>query len=159
MRLYDVTGDEKYRELSEFFINQRGTRPYYFDSEHPETVKKGHEDELRYSYHQAHLPVREQDEAVGHSVRAVYLYSGMADVAMADSDETLYNACLKLWDNITQKKMYVTGGIGATHMGEAFSFNYDLPNETAYSETCAAIGLVIFARRMLQIRADRRFAV
>ena len=75
--------------------------------------------------------MREQDEAVGHSVRAVYLYSGMADVAMADSDETLYNACLKLWDNITQKKMYVTGGIGATHMGEAFSFNYDLPNDTA----------------------------
>ena len=158
MRLYDVTGDEKYRELSEFFINQRGTRPYYFDAEHPETVKKGHEDELRYSYHQAHLPVREQDEAVGHSVRAVYLYSGMADVARVDGDESLYNACLKLWDNITQKKMYVTGGIGATHMGEAFSFNYDLPNDTAYSETCAAIGLVFFARRMLEMKADRRFA-
>lgn len=158
MRLYDVTGDEKYRELSEFFINQRGTRPYYFDAEHPETVKKGHEDELRYSYHQAHLPVREQDEAVGHSVRAVYLYSGMSDVARVDGDESLYNACLKLWDNITQKKMYVTGGIGATHIGEAFSFNYDLPNDTAYSETCAAIGLVFFARRMLEIKADRRFA-
>ena len=158
MRLYDVTGDEKYRELSEFFINQRGTRPYYFDAEHPETVKKGHEDELRHSYNQAHLPVREQDEAVGHSVRAVYLYSGMADVARVDGDEPLYNACLKLWDNITQKKMYVTGGIGATHMGEAFSFNYDLPNDTAYSETCAAIGLVFFARRMLEIKADRRFA-
>lgn len=158
MRLYDVTGDEKYRELSEFFINQRGTRPYYFDAEHPETVKKGHEDELRHSYNQAHLPVREQDEAVGHSVRAVYLYSGMADVARVDGDEPLYNACLKLWDNITQKKMYVTGGIGATHIGEAFSFNYDLPNDTAYSETCAAIGLVFFARRMLEINADRRFA-
>lgn len=158
MRLYDVTGDEKYRELSEFFINQRGTRPYYFDAEHPETVKKGHEDELRHSYNQAHLPVREQDEAVGHSVRAVYLYSGMADVARVDGDESLYEACLKLWDNITQKKMYVTGGIGATHMGEAFSFNYDLPNDTAYSETCAAIGLVFFARRMLEIKADRRFA-
>lgn len=158
MRLYDVTGGEKYRELSEFFINQRGTRPYYFDAEHPETVKKGHEDELRHSYNQAHLPVREQDEAVGHSVRAVYLYSGMADVARVDGDESLYEACLKLWDNITQKKMYVTGGIGATHMGEAFSFNYDLPNDTAYSETCAAIGLVFFARRMLEIKADRRFA-
>ena len=158
MRLYDVTGDEKYRELSEFFINQRGTRPYYFDAEHPETVKKGHEDELRHSYNQAHLPVREQDEAVGHSVRAVYLYSGMADVARVDGDESLYEACLKLWDNITQKKMYVTGGIGATHMGEAFSFNYDLPNDTAYSETCAAIGLVFFARRMLEIKADHRFA-
>mgnify|MGYP004614789437 FL=1 len=158
MRLYDVTGEEKYRELSEFFINERGTRPYYFDGEHPEVVKKGHEGELRHHYHQAHLPVRGQDEAVGHSVRAVYLYSGMADVARVDDDEALYNACLKLWDNITQKKMYVTGGIGATHMGEAFSFNYDLPNDTAYSETCAAIGLVFFAGRMLRIKPERRFA-
>lgn len=158
VRLYEVTGEEKYKELSEFFINQRGTRPYYFDSEHLEAVKKGHEDELRYHYHQAHLPVREQDEAVGHSVRAVYLYSGMADMARVDNDEKLYEACLRLWDNITQKKMYVTGGIGATHLGEAFSFNYDLPNDTAYSETCAAIGLVFFARRMLQIKADSRFA-
>lgn len=158
MRLYDVTGEEKYRRLAEFFINQRGTRPYYFDEEHPEVVKKGHENELRYFYHQAHLPVREQDEAFGHSVRAVYLYSGMADVARVDDDDALYEACLKLWNNITQKKMYVTGGIGATHLGEAFSFNYDLPNDTAYSETCAAIGLVFFARRMLEIKPDRSFS-
>lgn len=158
MRLYDVTGEEKYRRLAEFFINQRGTRPYYFDEEHPEVVKKGHENELRYFYHQAHLPVREQDEAFGHSVRAVYLYSGMADVARVDDDDALYEACLKLWNNVTQKKMYVTGGIGATHLGEAFSFNYDLPNDTAYSETCAAIGLVFFARRMLEIKPDRSFS-
>ena len=158
MRLYEVTGEEKYRQLAEFFINQRGTRPYYFDGEHPETVKKGHEDELRNHYHQAHLPVREQSEAVGHAVRAVYLYSGMADVARVDGDKALYDACLRLWDNITQKKLYVTGGIGGTHLGEAFSFNYDLPNDTAYSETCAAIGLVFFARRMLEIKAERRFA-
>lgn len=158
MRLYDVTGEEKYRRLAEFFINRRGTRPYYFDGEHPEVVKKGHENELRYFYHQAHLPVREQDEAFGHSVRAVYLYSGMADVARVDDDDALYEACLKLWNNVTQKKMYVTGGIGATHLGEAFSFNYDLPNDTAYSETCAAIGLVFFARRMLEIKPDRRFS-
>lgn len=158
MRLYDVTGEEKYRRLAEFFINRRGTRPYYFDEEHPEVVKKGHENELRYFYHQAHLPVREQDEAFGHSVRAVYLYSGMADVARVDDDDALYEACLKLWNNVTQKKMYVTGGIGATHLGEAFSFNYDLPNDTAYSETCAAIGLVFFARRMLEIKPDRSFS-
>lgn len=158
MRLFEVTGEERYRQLAEFFINQRGTRPYYFDGEHPETVKKGHEDEMRNHYHQAHLPVREQSEAVGHAVRAVYLYSGMADVARVDGDKALYDACLKLWDNITQKKLYVTGGIGGTHLGEAFSFNYDLPNDTAYSETCAAIGLVFFARRMLEIKAERRFA-
>lgn len=158
VRLYEATGDDKYLNLSRFFVDQRGTRPYYFDAEHPEAVKKGHEDELRYQYNQAHLPVREQDEAVGHAVRAVYLYSGMADIARLTGDEALYAACEKLWDNITRKKMYITGGIGATHMGEAFSFNYDLPNDTAYAETCASIGLVFFARRMLEIKADRKYA-
>ena len=78
MRLYEQTGDGKYLELSRFFIEQRGTRPYYYDEEHPETVEKGKEGEIRHWYHQAHLPVREQKEAVGHAVRAVYLYSGMA---------------------------------------------------------------------------------
>ena len=158
VRLYETTGDDKYLNLSRFFVDQRGTRPYYFDAEHPEAVKKGHEDELRYQYHQAHLPVREQEEAVGHAVRAVYLYSGMADIARLTGDEALYEACEKLWDNITHKKMYITGGIGATHIGEAFSFNYDLPNDTAYAETCASIGLVFFARRMLEIKADRKYA-
>ena len=83
-------------------------------------------------YHQAHLPVREQAEATGHAVRAVYLYSGMADVARLCRDEAMEAACDRLWDNVTREKMYVTGGIGATHLGEAFSFNYDLPNDTAY---------------------------
>lgn len=158
VRLYEQTGDQKYLDLSRFFVDQRGTRPYYFDKEHPEAVKKGHEDELRYAYNQAHLPVREQDEAVGHSVRAVYLYSGMADVARLTGDEALYAACENLWNNMVNQKMYITGGIGATHMGEAFSFNYDLPNDTAYAETCASIGLVFFARRMLEIKADSRYA-
>lgn len=120
VRLYEATGDDKYLNLSRFFVDQRGTRPYYFDAEHPEAVKKGHEDELRYQYNQAHLPVREQDEAVGHAVRAVYLYSGMADIARLTGDEALYAACEKLWDNITRKKMYITGGIGATHMARPF---------------------------------------
>ena len=158
VRLYEVTGKPEYLELSRYFVDERGKRPYYFDREHPEEVKKGHEDELRYSYHQAHLPVRSQDEAVGHAVRAVYLYSGMADVARLTGDETLYEACRKLWDSITREKMYITGGIGSTHIGEAFSFPYDLPNDTAYAETCASIGLVFFARRMLEIRPDARYA-
>ncbi len=158
VRLYEATGDQKYLDLSRFFIDQRGTRPYYYDSEHPEAVKKGHEEEERYSYNQAHRPVREQDEAVGHSVRAVYLYSGIADIARLTGDEGLLTACEKLWDNMVNQKMYITGGIGATHMGEAFSFNYDLPNDTAYAETCASIGLVFFARRMLEIKADSRYA-
>lgn len=158
VRLYEVTGDQKYLELSRFFIDQRGTRPYYFDQEHPETVKPGCEDELRHAYNQAHLPVREQDEATGHAVRAVYLYSGMADIARLTQDEGLYHACERLWDDIVTRKMYITGGIGSTHLGEAFSYAYDLPNDTAYAETCASIGLVFFARRMLELRPDSRYA-
>lgn len=159
IRLYEVTQDKKYYELSKFFIEERGSRPYYFDSEdHPDVKLKGHEDEIRYEYHQAHKPVREQDEAVGHAVRAVYLYSGMADIARISQDEELYDTCKKIWSNIINKKMYITGGIGATHIGESFSFNYDLPNDTNYAETCASIGMAFFARRMLEIEADSQYA-
>ena len=157
VRLYEATNEEKYLKLCNFFLDERGVRPYYFDAEHPETVKKGHENEERYHYHQAHLPVREQQEAVGHAVRAVYLYSGMADAARLNGDERMKEACEKLWDSITEKKMYITGGIGGTHIGEAFSFNYDLPNDTAYAETCASIGLVFFARRMLEMSVDGKY--
>jgi hypothetical protein len=158
VRLYEATGKDKYLKLAKYFVDERGKRPYYFDKEHPEAVVKGHEEDLRYQYHQAHLPVREQDEAVGHAVRAVYLYSGMADVARLTEDKDLYKACERLWNNIVNEKMYITGGIGATHLGEAFSFPYDLPNDTAYAETCASIGLVFFARRMLEIRPDSKYA-
>lgn len=154
VRLYEVTGKEKYLDLSRFFTDMRGTRPYYFDYE--QNAKQ--DDGLRYEYHQAHLPVREQKEAVGHAVRAVYLYSGMADLARLTGDEKLLKACETLWDDIVDRKMYITGGIGGTHIGEAFSFAYDLPNDTAYAETCASIGLVFFARRMLQIKADSKYA-
>lgn len=159
VRLYEVTKKQKYLDLAAFFIDQRGTRPYYFDAEgHPKESIHEEEGGLRYAYNQAHLPVREQSEAVGHAVRAVYLYSGMADVARLKNDEQLFTACERLWNNIVEKKLYITGGIGGTHMGEAFSFNYDLPNDTAYAETCAAIGLIFFARRMLQIKADSKYA-
>lgn len=158
VRLYEATGEEKYLNLGRFFIDERGRRPYYFDKEHPDEVKKGTEKELRYFYHQAHLPVREQKEAVGHAVRAVYLYSGMADMARLTGDETLLKACEDLWNNIVGRKMYITGGIGGTHIGEAFSFDYDLPNDTAYAETCASIGLIFFARRMLEICPKAEYA-
>lgn len=157
-RLYEVTGEQKYLDLSKFFLDARGTRPYYFDTERDKPVKKGTEQDLRYQYYQAHLPVREQDEAVGHAVRAVYLYSGMADVARLTEDESLFTACEKLWNSIVNEKMYITGGIGATHIGEAFSYPYDLPNDTAYAETCASIGLVFFARRMLEIYPNAKYA-
>lgn len=164
VRLYQVTGEEKYLQLSRFFLNQRGTMPKYFALEDEARAKaegrsfKPDEDPMSYSYYQAHKRVQAQDEAVGHAVRAVYLYSGMADVARLTEDEEMFTACERLWDSITREKLYVTGGIGGTHLGEAFSFPYDLPNDTAYSETCAAIGLAFFARRMLEIKADRKYA-
>lgn len=157
VRLYEETGEEKYLELARYFVDERGSWPYYYDLEHPEEVKKNPEG-LRYAYNQAHLPVREQEEAVGHAVRAVYLYSGMADIARLTQDEGLYRACEKLWDNMVGQKMYITGGIGGTHIGEAFSFNYDLPNDTAYAETCASIGLLFFARRMLEAKTVSKYA-
>ena len=157
VRLYETTGEEKYLNLAKFFVDQRGTKPYYFDKEQPEEAAKD-PDGIRYEYYQAHMPVRQQEEAVGHAVRAVYLYSGMADVARLTGDEELYHACEKLWKNMTEKKMYLTGGIGGTHIGESFSFNYDLPNDTAYAETCASIGLIFMARRMLEIKPDSRYA-
>jgi len=157
VRLYEVTGDEKYLNLSKFFVDERGKRPYYFDKEHPQDIKNDIDD-LRYQYHQAHLPVREQDEAVGHSVRAVYLYAGMVDVARLTNDDELFNACEKLWHSVVDKKYYITGGIGGTHIGEAFSYNYDLPNDTTYAETCASIGLVFWARRMLEVNPNSKYA-
>ena len=162
-RLFELTGEQKYLDLSRFFLDMRGTKPYYFDEEERERAEhegrayKAPAEEIRFQYHQAHIPVREQSEAVGHAVRAVYLYSGMADVARLTGDEAMFAACERLWNSIVNEKLYVTGGIGGTHIGEAFSHPYDLPNDTAYSETCAAIGLAFFARRMLQIQADSRY--
>ncbi|MBE6817056.1 MAG: glycoside hydrolase family 127 protein [Ruminococcaceae bacterium] len=152
VKLYEETGEKRYLDLAAFFVNERGQRPYYFDAEHGVTSKGE-----AYHYNQAHRPVRQQNEAVGHAVRGVYLYSGMADVARYTEDNELYQSCQKLWDNIENKKLYITGGIGATVDGEAFSFNYDLPNDLAYSETCASIGLIFFARRMAELNATARF--
>lgn len=155
-RLCEVTGQEKYRDLGLYFINERGKRPYYFDGEDHGAIDQSVA--LRYYYHQAHLPVREQTEAVGHAVRAVYLYSGMADFARLTQDDSLKAACARLWEDIVQRKMYITGGIGGTHIGESFSFAYDLPNDTAYAETCASIGMIFFARRMLEMNPVSQYA-
>ena len=160
VRLYEATGEEKYLKLSEYFVNQRGQEPNYFEQEEQLRAEKEGRPARhgRLSYYQAHRPVREQDEAVGHAVRAAYLYSGMADVARMTGDETLYEACKRLWNSIVNEKLYITGGIGGTREGEAFSHPFDLPNDSAYSETCAAIGLVFFARRMLQLSPESRYA-
>lgn len=152
VRLYEATKDEKYLNLSKFFLDERGKQPYYFSE-----VEK-HDNWTNHQYHQSHQPVREQEEAVGHAVRAVYLYSGMTDMARLTGDEKMWEACKKLWKSTTRDKMYVTGGIGGTHMGEAFSFPFDLPNDTAYAETCASIGLMFWARRMLETEPVGEYA-
>ncbi len=160
VRLYDVTGEEKYLKLASYFVNERGQEPNYFAQEE-ETRAASEGRPARHAnlfYYQAEKPVREQDEAHGHAVRAVYLYSGMADVARMTGDDSLFDACEQLWHSIADEKLYITGGIGGTHIGESFSYPFDLPNDSAYSETCAAIGLVFFARRMLQIKANSRYA-
>ena len=152
-KLYDVTGEKKYLDLAAYFIDERGRNPKYFLEELKTRGDAFHwegNDAQGMEYFQAHAPVREQTEAVGHAVRAVYLYSGMADVAMRTGDEGLLEACRRLYRNIADKRLYVTGAIGSTYIGEAFTFDYDLPNDTAYAETCASVGLIFFMKRMLE---------
>ncbi len=143
-RMYRYTKEEKYFRLAQFFLEERG--------------KNEPEPFLTRQYCQSHLPIREQKEAVGHAVRAVYLYSGMADLAAETGDEALKNTCIALYENIVNKKMYITGGIGSTYIGEAFSNPYHLPNEQAYAETCAAIGLIFFCSRMLKLDERSTYA-
>ncbi|TIW72859.1 MAG: glycoside hydrolase family 127 protein, partial [Mesorhizobium sp.] len=109
-------------------------------------------------YNQSHKPVREQDKVVGHAVRAMYLFSGMADVATEYGDDTLRAALDRLWDDLTTKSLYVTGGLGPSAHNEGFTSDYDLPNETAYAETCAAVGLVFCSSRMLGMGPNARYA-
>ncbi|WP_039839308.1 glycoside hydrolase family 127 protein, partial [Paenibacillus sonchi] len=163
VKLYRLTGEEQYLKLSSFFIDQRGQEPNFLRQEWESRDRVSHwssspASSIDLKYFQAHIPVREQTEAVGHSVRAVYMYSAMADLAALTGDRALRDACVRLWDNMTGKQMYITGGIGSTHNGEAFTFDYDLPNDTGYAETCASIGLIFFARRMLELEPDARYA-
>jgi DUF1680 family protein len=158
-KLYDVTGDEQALRLAEYFIHQRGQTPNYFVEEQK---KLGREYKpggaYGYTYAQHHQPVLEQEALEGHSVRALYLLCGMADVALRTGDETLKDACRRLFDNVTQRRMYVTGGVGSSRHGEAFTFDYDLPGDTAYAETCASIGLVFWSHRLLQLDCDGKYA-
>lgn len=146
VKLADVTGERRYLELSKHFIDMRGLKE-----------ERGY-DWASASYFQSHLPCREQTTAEGHSVRAVYLYSGMADIALKFGDEPLAAACRTLFENITERRMYVTGGIGSTRVGEAFTVDYDLPSVTAYTESCASLGLALFARRIQLLVSDSKYA-
>ena len=155
LKLYRATGNETYKELCAHFIDVRGQSPNYFIEERKtrgwHVWDQGDPNGIDTDYTQSTKPVREQQDAVGHAVRAVYLYTAMADLARESGDPTLKTACETLWKSITEKRMYVTGGIGSTVLGEAFTVDYDLPGDTAYAETCASIGLIFFARRMLEL--------
>lgn len=171
VKLYNATGNEKYLRLSKYFIDERGSQPYYFETE---SLARGVDTEKTanqkrhlkyylksrgpYAEYQAHKPVRQQDEPVGHAVRAMYLYSGMADIAGIYDDEELYAACRAIWDSTVNTQYYITGGIGPSSDGERFTFAYDLPNEYTYNESCASVGLVMWAHRMLQFECEGKYA-
>ena len=162
VRLYRATGHARYLTLAKFFVDARGRRPHFFRIE-PQGQTEGPPWEWRLpttslDQAQAHLPVREQTTADGHAVRAMYLFSGMADIAAETDDRSLATACKRLWKNVTERRMYVTGGVGSAAGGERFTTDYDLPNEAAYCETCAGVGLVFWAHRMLHLTGDARYA-
>lgn len=160
VRLYKLVGEERYLRLAQFFVEQRGRSPLYFEEECKKYSNEFYWENspYRYQYYQAGRPIREQRDAEGHAVRAVYYYSGAADLARETGDESLFAACRELWESITKRRMYLTGGIGSTSYGEAFTYDYDLPSDTVYAETCASVGLVFFAHRMLQCDLNREYA-
>lgn len=141
LKLYEYLGDKKHLALAEFFINQRGNN----------------ELDQKIMYNQTNVPVREITEPVGHAVRACYLYTAMAMLAKTSNDKDLKDACDRIFNSIVNKKMSITGGIGADHTGEKFSYKYDLPNSDTYNETCAAISLAMFAGAMQEIEVNSRY--
>ncbi|MDZ7333408.1 MAG: glycoside hydrolase family 127 protein, partial [candidate division KSB1 bacterium] len=146
-KLYRVTGDERYLKLAKFFLDQRGR---YIG-------RKPYDEYISAEYTQDHKPVIEQDEAVGHAVRAGYMYSGMADVAALTGDQDYIKAIDRIWENVVSKKLYITGGIGARSEGEAFGDNYELPNLEAYNETCAAIANMFWNHRLFLLHGDAKY--
>jgi DUF1680 family protein len=179
VRLYRATGEKRYLKLAEYFLNGRGQKPSVFEREYnrlpadrmvnwlgDQTISvrflddhffRAHPPTFDTSYSQDNLPVREQSVAVGHAVRAMYLYSGMADVAYETRDQDLMNALNRLYDNVTLRRMYVTGGIGPSAKNEGFTDDYDLPNDNAYQETCASAGMVLWNYRMFKLTGDGRY--
>ena len=148
VKLYRATGNRRYLNLAKYFIDARGQKPFFFRA----TIW---DPEVQQNY----KPVREQEDATGHAVRALYLYCGMADVAAETGDEALLNACKKIFDSIANKRMYITGGVGSSFSNEAFTVDYDLPNDSrSYAESCASIALVLFSWRMLQITGEGKYA-
>ncbi|MHA6297154.1 glycoside hydrolase family 127 protein [Devosia sp. CAU 1758] len=163
MKLYYLTGDKKHLEFAAYLINERGQQPpHYFDVERE--AREGGGDQRQpyvfpnYEYSQSHKPVREQDKVVGHAVRAMYLYTAMADLAAELDDASLKRACEVLWDDVMETKMYVTAGLGPSAHNEGFTHDFDLPNQTAYAETCASVALIFWAQRMLHLDLNGKYA-
>ncbi|WP_436857309.1 glycoside hydrolase family 127 protein [Citrobacter tructae] len=165
MRLFEVTQQPRYLALVNYFVEQRGTQPHFYDEEYEKRGQTSYwhtygpawmvRDK---AYSQAHQPLSEQQAAIGHAVRFAYLMTGVAHLARLSQDERKRQDCLRLWQNMAQRQLYITGGIGSQSSGEAFSSDYDLPNDTVYAESCASIGLMMFARRMIEMEADSQYA-
>lgn len=162
VKLYRLTGNRKHLDLAAFFVNERGRQPHFFDLESEERDRRGVETRPNpfpnYEYSQSHLPVRAQTKVVGHAVRAMYLYTAMADLAVELDDASLRQATETLWNDVMVTKMYVTAGLGPSAHNEGFTHDYDLPNESAYAETCASVALIFWAQRMLHLGLDGRYA-
>lgn len=165
MRLYDVTQEPRYIALVKYFVEARGTQPHFYDIEYEKRGKTSYWNTygpawmvMDKPYSQAHQPISEQPVAIGHAVRFVYLMTGVAHLARLSQDEGKRRDCLRLWKNMARRQLYITGGIGSQSSGEAFSSDYDLPNDTVYAESCASIGLMMFARRMLEMETDSQYA-
>lgn len=159
VKLYHATGIRKYLDLALYFIDERGAQPHYFDIER-EARGERPEDffQANYEYNQSHIPVRQQTKVVGHAVRAMYMYTAMADLAAEFGDDSLKQTCEVLWADVTRTRMYVTGGFGPSASNEGFTKDYDLPNDTAYAETCASVAMVFWAARMLNLDLDSQYA-
>lgn len=161
MKLYHLTDCREYMETASFFLNERGRNPSFFREQTVDDDGNpviGGLDSFPLKYFQMHRPILEQNTAEGHAVRLVYMSTALADLAATSGDERIADTCRKIWRNIVDKRMYITGGIGSTVIGEAFTLDYDLPNDTMYCETCASVGLMFFARQMLMIEAKAEYA-
>lgn len=160
VKLYRVTGEKRYLETAKYFIDERGSRPSYFEQEVAE--RGGFEffpdlQDYDLAYSQADEPPVQQTKAKGHAVRDMYMCSAMADLAGEYEDEALLQTCGKIWENMTEKQMYITGGIGSSGFRERFTTDYDLPNAVNYSETCASIGLMMFGQRMSAVTGEASY--
>ena len=160
-RLYEVTKEKRYLDLAHYFLNQRGQDPEFFNKQIEEDGEErdliANMRDFPLSYYQNDKPIKDQEALTGHAVRVVYLCTGIAHVARLTGDEDLLAACKRFWNDIVKRRMYVTGNIGSTTTGESFTYDYDLPNDTDYGETCASVGMSFFAKQMLNIEAKGEY--